>query len=145
MPGSWLGDFSFWGTTYGLRTFKIFKSPDDLFIYFETMPGADFSFLSDIISRVFNSDAPPAGMEEVFHTDKTLTPGGFNRKVFVTGCFDMLHSGHIAFLQEAATYGDLYVSIGADENVHHLKGRFPVNTQDERKYMICLLYTSRCV
>ena len=48
----------------------------------------------------------------------------------------MLHSGHIAFMQEAATYGDLYVSIGADENVHHLKGRYPVNTQDERKYMI---------
>ncbi|MBK7213086.1 MAG: adenylyltransferase/cytidyltransferase family protein [Bacteroidales bacterium] len=58
------------------------------------------------------------------------------KKVFVTGCFDMLHSGHIAFLLEAATYGDLYVSIGSDANVEHLKGRFPVNSQEERKYML---------
>ena len=136
MPGEWFGDFSFWGTTYGLRTFKIFKSPSDLYIYFETIPGAVFSFLLEIIGRVFNSNTLPVAMEEVFHTETPETNGSFNRKVFVTGCFDMLHSGHIAFLQEAATYGDLYVSIGADENVHHLKGRYPVNTQDERKYMI---------
>jgi cytidyltransferase-like protein len=58
------------------------------------------------------------------------------KKVFVTGCFDMLHSGHIAFLQEAATYGDLYVGLGADETVFGLKGRYPVNNQQERKYVI---------
>ncbi|MGN0836079.1 MAG: adenylyltransferase/cytidyltransferase family protein, partial [Akkermansia sp.] len=32
------------------------------------------------------------------------------KKVFVSGCFDVLHSGHIAFLEEAASYGDVYVS-----------------------------------
>ncbi|MEZ4826466.1 MAG: adenylyltransferase/cytidyltransferase family protein [Bacteroidia bacterium] len=64
------------------------------------------------------------------------------KKVFVTGCFDMLHSGHVAFLQEAAKYGDLYVGIGGDENVKNLKGRYPVNTEQERKYMIDSL---RCV
>lgn len=58
------------------------------------------------------------------------------KKVFVTGCFDMLHSGHVAFLQEASRYGDLYVGIGSDETVHNLKGRFPVTNQDERKYML---------
>jgi cytidyltransferase-like protein len=58
------------------------------------------------------------------------------KKVFVTGCFDMLHSGHVRFLQEAAGYGDVYVAIGSDENVRSLKGRVPVNTQSERKYMI---------
>jgi len=58
------------------------------------------------------------------------------KKVFVSGCFDMLHSGHVRFLEEAATHGDVYVSIGSDDNVRHLKGRAPVNTQSERKYML---------
>jgi cytidyltransferase-like protein len=58
------------------------------------------------------------------------------KKVFVTGCFDMLHSGHVAFLEEAANHGDVYVGIGSDETVRSLKGRYPVNNQDERKYMI---------
>ena len=58
------------------------------------------------------------------------------KKVFVTGCFDLLHSGHIAFLEEAAEYGDVYVGLGSDSTVAALKGRYPVNNQDERKYML---------
>jgi cytidyltransferase-like protein len=58
------------------------------------------------------------------------------KKVFVSGCFDMLHSGHIAFLQAAAAYGDLYVALGSDATVYDLKGRLPVNNQDERLYMM---------
>lgn len=54
----------------------------------------------------------------------------------------MLHSGHIAFLEEAATFGDLTVCLGSDENVRQLKGRYPVCTQEERKYMVQAL---RCV
>jgi cytidyltransferase-like protein len=59
-----------------------------------------------------------------------------NKKVMVTGCFDMLHSGHVAFLQEAAQWGDLYVCIGSDSTVLGLKGRRPVNPQVERKFML---------
>ena len=59
-----------------------------------------------------------------------------NKKVMVTGCFDMLHSGHVAFLQEAARHGDLFVCIGSDENVYQLKGRYPVNPQEERRFML---------
>lgn len=58
------------------------------------------------------------------------------KKIFVTGCFDILHSGHIAFLNEAATYGEVYVGLGADETVYELKGRYPINNQDERRYML---------
>jgi cytidyltransferase-like protein len=58
------------------------------------------------------------------------------KKVFVSGCFDMLHSGHIAFLNEAASYGDLYVALGSDATVYELKGRLPINMQDERLYMM---------
>ena len=64
------------------------------------------------------------------------------KKVFVTGCFDMLHSGHVAFLREAAMLGDVYVGIGSDETVGKLKGKFPINNQDERQYMLEAL---RCV
>lgn len=62
-----------------------------------------------------------------------------NKKVFVTGCFDMLHSGHVAFLKEASQFGDLYVCIGSDENVKNLKGRYPVTNQNERMYMLSSL------
>lgn len=48
----------------------------------------------------------------------------------------MLHSGHVAFLKQAASLGNLYVCIGSDKTVAELKGRYPVTTQDERKYMI---------
>ena len=58
------------------------------------------------------------------------------KKVFVSGCFDLLHSGHIAFLREAAAYGDLYVALGSDRTVYGLKGRLPVNSEQERLYMM---------
>ena len=46
-----------------------------------------------------------------------------NKKVFVSGCYDMLHSGHVAFFEEAARYGDLYVGIGSDKTIFELKAR----------------------
>jgi len=58
------------------------------------------------------------------------------KKVFVSGCFDLLHSGHIAFFQEAAAYGDLFVALGSDRTVFELKGRTPINNEAERLYMV---------
>jgi cytidyltransferase-like protein len=67
------------------------------------------------------------------------------KKVFVTGCFDLLHSGHVAFLTEAGEHGEVYVGIGSDRTVFNLKGRYPVNNQDERKYMLeALSCVKRC-
>ncbi len=40
------------------------------------------------------------------------------RKVFVSGCFDMLHSGHVAFFRDAARYGDVYVALGSDQTIY---------------------------
>ncbi|MGD0341246.1 MAG: adenylyltransferase/cytidyltransferase family protein [Bacteroidales bacterium] len=59
-----------------------------------------------------------------------------NKKIFVSGCFDMLHSGHVAFLKEAAEYGDVYVGLGSDRTIRELKGREPINSEDERAYML---------
>ncbi len=58
------------------------------------------------------------------------------KKVFVSGCFDLLHSGHIAFLREASAFGDLYVGLGSDRTIFDLKGRNTVNSEDERLYML---------
>ena len=58
------------------------------------------------------------------------------KKVFVSGCFDMLHSGHIEFFQEAAQYGDLYVALGSDKTIFELKGRPTINSEQERLFMI---------
>jgi cytidyltransferase-like protein len=57
-------------------------------------------------------------------------------KVLVSGCYDLLHAGHVVFFETAAKYGDLYVCIGSDENVRLLKGRAPRFSQDERLYMV---------
>lgn len=57
------------------------------------------------------------------------------RKVFVSGCFDLLHSGHVAFFREAAQLGDLYVSVGNDKNVTALKAK-PMFPEEERVYMV---------
>ncbi len=59
-----------------------------------------------------------------------------SRKVLVSGSFDLLHSGHIAFLQAAAAYGDLYVALGSDATIFRLKGRPPVNSEQERLYLL---------
>jgi cytidyltransferase-like protein len=63
-------------------------------------------------------------------------PENSHRKVFVSGCFDILHSGHIAFLKEASQFGDLYVGLGSDKTVNYLKGRKTINSEDERLYML---------
>lgn len=57
-------------------------------------------------------------------------------KVFVSGCYDLLHSGHVAFFKEAAKYGDLYVGIGSDQTIEELKGRKTINSEQERLYMV---------
>jgi len=58
------------------------------------------------------------------------------KKVFVSGCYDMLHSGHVAFFEEASEYGDLYVGIGSDKTINTLKARKTVNSDAERLYMV---------
>lgn len=58
------------------------------------------------------------------------------KKVFLSGSFDLLLRGHIAFFQEAAVYGDLYVAVGSDQTVFNLKARRPVNSEEERLFMI---------
>ena len=58
------------------------------------------------------------------------------KKVMVSGCYDLLHAGHIAFFKTAAAYGKLYVFLGRDENILQLKGKAPYFSQEERRFMV---------
>ena len=59
-----------------------------------------------------------------------------NKKVFVSGCYDLLHSGHVEFFRQAAEYGDLYVGIGSDETVLHYKNHKTLYPEQERLFMV---------
>lgn len=63
-------------------------------------------------------------------------PTSTRPKVFVSGCYDMLHSGHVAFFKAASQYGDLYVGIGSDKTIEAYKNRKPVYSEKERLYMV---------
>jgi D-beta-D-heptose 7-phosphate kinase/D-beta-D-heptose 1-phosphate adenosyltransferase len=64
--------------------------------------------------------------------------------VFTNGCFDILHRGHITYLQQAAALGDhLLVGLNADSSVRKLKGPSrPVNNEQDRAFLLASL---RCV
>ena len=64
--------------------------------------------------------------------------------VFTNGCFDILHVGHIQYLEESKNLGDrLVVGLNSDASVRRLKGHDrPVNSQEDRKRMLEAL---RCV
>lgn len=58
------------------------------------------------------------------------------KKVFVSGCYDLLHSGHVEFFRQAAQYGDLYVGIGSDKTILHYKNHKTVYSEQERLFMV---------
>ncbi len=58
------------------------------------------------------------------------------KKVFVSGCYDLLHSGHVEFFRQAAAYGDLYVGIGSDKTYLGYKHRKPIYSEQERLFMV---------
>ena len=58
------------------------------------------------------------------------------KKVFVSGCYDLLHSGHVEFFRQASQFGDLYVGIGSDETVLHYKGHRTLCNERERLFMV---------
>lgn len=58
------------------------------------------------------------------------------KKVFVSGCYDLLHSGHVEFFRQASQYGDLYVGIGSDSTIIDYKHRPPMFPEGERLFMV---------
>jgi len=66
----------------------------------------------------------------------TPLPATGRKKVVVTGCYDWFHTGHVRFFEEVSELGDLFVVVGHDENIRHLKGEgHPMFKEDERRYI----------
>lgn len=65
-----------------------------------------------------------------------------NKKiVFTNGCFDILHIGHVKYLETAKSFGDILIlGLNSDLSVKRLKGETrPINTQDDRAYILASL------
>lgn len=58
--------------------------------------------------------------------------------VFTNGCFDILHVGHMKYLEEAKSFGDyLFVGVNSDESVRRLKGPTrPINNEQDRAELL---------
>lgn len=78
--------------------------------------------------------------EEIYALSERLKKEG-KKVVFTNGCFDILHVGHVKYLQEAKSYGDiLIVGLNSDSSVRELKGPTrPVNTEADRAYILAAL------
>ena len=61
--------------------------------------------------------------------------------IFTNGCFDILHIGHIKYLEKAKSFGDILIlGLNSDESIRRLKGENrPINTQTDRAYILASL------
>lgn len=80
-------------------------------------------------------------------TKKFLEANAGKKIVFTNGCFDILHLGHVEYLNDAKGEGDvLIVAINSDESVRKLKGPDrPINNEEDRKKMLLNLRSVDCV
>jgi D-beta-D-heptose 7-phosphate kinase/D-beta-D-heptose 1-phosphate adenosyltransferase len=61
-------------------------------------------------------------------------------KVWLNGCFDILHDGHLDLLEYAASFGEVYVGIDSDRRVKEMKGEErPINSESFRMRMLLSL------
>lgn len=69
------------------------------------------------------------------------------RIVFTNGCFDILHCGHIAYLNRAKALGDiLVIGVNSDESIHRIKGPTrPINTLSDRVQVLAALTCVDCI
>jgi len=86
------------------------------------------------------SDAHIKSFEDIEQIVESCKANG-KKVVFTNGCFDILHVGHVKYLQEAKSFGDvLIVGLNSDESVSRLKGPTrPVNTASDRAYILAAL------
>ena len=87
-------------------------------------------------------------MEELSQETKKFLAANKDKKiVFTNGCFDILHLGHVEYLNEARALGDcLIIAINSDESVRKIKGPDrPINNERDRAKMLLNLKAVDCV
>lgn len=85
------------------------------------------------MNKIINVNDVTKISKQLKHSGKTIVLAG--------GCFDILHSGHISFLDAAKKQGDLlFILLESDENVRNKKGEGrPVNPQKDRSIVLSVL------
>ena len=86
------------------------------------------------------SDAHIKSFEDIKNVVERYRKNG-KKIVFTNGCFDILHVGHVKYLQESKSFGDvLIVGLNSDASVKRLKGESrPVNIAEDRAYLLAAL------
>lgn len=86
------------------------------------------------------SDAHIKSFEDIAQIVNRCKASG-KKVVFTNGCFDILHVGHVKYLQKAKSFGDiLIVGLNSDESVSRLKGPSrPINITQDRAYILAAL------
>ena len=86
------------------------------------------------------SDVNIKTWDEIELLSKKLKING-KKLVFTNGCFDLLHTGHVRYLETAKSYGDvLILGLNSDRSVNALKGNSrPINNQQDRAYILAAL------
>ena len=86
--------------------------------------------------EIFNYNADLSYIDDISLINNLKKDG--KKIVFTNGCFDILQSGHIAYLKEAKSFGDiLVVGLNSDDSVRKLKGKDrPINNQDDRLFVL---------
>lgn len=87
-------------------------------------------------------------MEELSLETKIFLEKNKDKKiVFTNGCFDLLHLGHVEYLNEARALGEcLVIAINSDESVRRIKGSDrPINNEHDRALMLLNLKSVDCV
>jgi len=59
-----------------------------------------------------------------------------NHIVYTGGTFDLLHSGHVNFLRQCKSFGEVVVSLNTDEFIFEYKKKYPVLNFEERKEVL---------
>lgn len=78
--------------------------------------------------------------EDVGNLARSLSGGG-KSIVFTNGCFDILHAGHVVYLNQAKALGDIFIlGLNSDASVSRLKGTSrPINAQANRALVLAAL------
>jgi len=113
-----------------------------------------------VVGKLGTATVTPAELQQAMRGEASLTRGVYNeddlvevvnqakqhgeRIVMTNGCFDILHPGHVSYMQKARAMGDrLIIAVNDDDSVKKLKGpERPINTLDRR---MALLSALECV